>query len=374
MTGGVGPSRPTPPVLHVDLDQFLAAVEMLRDPSLAGRPVVVGGRGDPSLRGVVSTASYEARAYGVGSGTPLRVAARKCPDAVFLPVDFAAYEEVSARVFDAIRSVQWGGRPVVVQVLGWDEAFVGADPGASAGTEAAEEVAARIRARVLEAERLTCCVGIGDNKLQAKLATGFAKPRPGAPGEGRIEGPGVHRLSDETWFPVMGDRPTRALWGVGAKIAQRLAAIEVHTVEDLARADPHRLAAAFGPTTGPWLRRLGRGVDPSPVDPTPWVARGHGREETFQDDLTDWAEVATEVDRIARRVVEDIHAEGRPAVRVEIKVRYTNFFTLTRSHKLAAASDDPDLLAAEAVALLARVEQDRAVRLLGVRLEMTAPE
>lgn len=372
MTGEAGLSRPASPVLHVDLDQFLAAVEMLRDPSLVGRPVVVGGRGDPSLRGVVSTASYEARAYGVGSGTPLRVAARKCPDAIFLPVDFAAYEAVSARVFDAIRSLEWGGVPVLVQVLGWDEAFVGLGPDAVA-PEPVEEIAARIRARVLEAEQLTCCVGIGDNKLQAKLATGFAKPRPGEPGEGRVEGPGVHRLSDQTWFPVMGARPARALWGIGAKIAQRLAAIDVHTVEDLARADPHRLADAFGPTTGPWLRRLGRGVDPSPVDPTPWVARGHGREETFQDDLTDWADVAAEVARIARRVVADIHAEGRPALRVEIKVRYANFFTLTRSHKLPAPSDDPDLLAAEAVALLERVEQGRPVRLLGVRLEMTAP-
>ncbi|MEQ6900268.1 DNA polymerase IV [Nocardioides sp. YIM 152588] len=364
----------TTPVLHLDLDQFLAAVEVLRRPELAGRPVVVGGRGDPTERGVVSTASYEARAYGVGSGTPLRIAARRCPDAVFLPVDREHYEEVSARVFDAVRAQEWGGAPLVVQVLGWDEAFLGAAPGAAADPEPAEGVAERLRAAVLERCGLTCCVGIGDNKLQAKLATGFAKPRAGPPGAGPEPGSGVHRISDETWFPVLGPRPTRALWGIGSRTAARLADLGIDTVEDLARADPSALADAFGPTTGPWLRRLGRGVDPSPVDPTPWVARGHGREETFQTDLTDWADVAEQVRRLARLVAEDIRAEGRPAVRVELKLRYVPFFTVTRSHKLPAPTGDADVLAEEAVALLERVERDRPVRLLGVRLEMTPPE
>ena len=114
-------------VLHVDLDQFIAAVEVLRRPELAGLPVVVGGRGDPTERGVVSTASYEAREFGVGSGMPLRLAARKLPDAVFLPVDAPAYDAASAVVMDTLRSLEWGGRPVVVEVLGWDEAFVAAD-------------------------------------------------------------------------------------------------------------------------------------------------------------------------------------------------------------------------------------------------------
>ena len=121
---------PAPPgwVLHVDLDQFIAAVEMLRRPELAGLPVVVGGRGDPSERGVVATASYAARACGVGSGMPLRTAARKCPDAVFLPVDKPAYDEASARVMASLRALDWGGVPVLVEVLGWDEAFIAAGP------------------------------------------------------------------------------------------------------------------------------------------------------------------------------------------------------------------------------------------------------
>ena len=118
-------SEPASWVLHVDLDQFIAAVEMLRRPELAGLPVVVGGRGDPTERGVVATASYAAREHGVGSGMPLRIAARKLPDAVFLPVDKPAYDEASARVMDTLRSLEWGGVPVVVEVLGWDEAFLG---------------------------------------------------------------------------------------------------------------------------------------------------------------------------------------------------------------------------------------------------------
>ena len=116
-------------VLHVDMDEFIAAVEILRHPELAHLPVVVGGRGDPTERGVVSTASYAARQFGVGSGMPLRVAKRKCPDAVFLPVDAPAYEAASATVMATLRSLSWGGAPVLVQVLGWDEAFVGPGPG-----------------------------------------------------------------------------------------------------------------------------------------------------------------------------------------------------------------------------------------------------
>ncbi len=377
-------------VLHVDLDQFIAAVEVLRRPELAGLPVIVGGRGDPTERGVVSTASYEARRFGVGSGMPLRLAARKLrkssPEAIFLPVDATAYDAASAAVMDVLRGLEWGGVPALVQVLGWDEAFVG--PGPEHGDLGSPvEFGERIRTAVLDATQLTSAVGIGDNKLQAKLATGFAKQRvegaltreagagigeESGPG-GQERGRGTYVISDETWYDEMGARPTSALWGIGKKTADKLAGLGILTVEDLARADAEMLAAQIGPTTGPWLRRLGRGVASSEVDATPYVARGHGREETFQEDLTDWGEVERETARIARRVVADIEAEGRPAVRVELKLRYRPFFTLTRSHKLTEPTTDPDLLAAEAVALLDRVEKDRPVRLVGVRLEMADP-
>jgi DNA polymerase-4 len=348
-------------VLHVDLDQFIAAVEVLRRPELAGLPVVVGGRGDPTERGVVSTASYEARAFGVGSGMPLRLAARKCPDAVFLPVDREAYDEASAAVMGTLRGLEWGGVPVVLEVLGWDEAFLAAGPGhGELGDPRA--FAEEIRARVLEATRLHCSVGIGDNKLRAKIATDFGKPR------------GVWQLTEENWSEVMGDRPTEALWGIGRKTAKKLEALGIRTVTELAESDARVLAAELGPTMGPWYHRLGRGVDSSPVDASPWVPRAHGREETFQDDLEDWAAVADAVRELTRRVVADIDREGRPAARVGLKVRYRPFFTVSRSLTLPEPTNDVATLAAAAVSLLDRVERDRPVRLLGVRLEMTEPE
>jgi DNA polymerase-4 len=337
-------------VLHVDLDQFIAAVEVLRRPELAGLPVVVGGRGDPTERGVVSTASYEARASGVGSGMPLRTAARKCPDAVFLPVDKPAYDAASAVVMDTLRSFD-----VPVQVLGWDEAFLGVE------TDDPEAYASELRAAVLQRTGLHCSVGIGDNKLQAKIATDFGKPQ------------GIGRLSSETWSAVMGERPTTALWGIGSKTAKRLAGLGVHTVADLAATDTQVLADAIGPTMGPWYRRLGRGVDSSSVDATPYVARGHGRETTFQANQSDWSLVAEAVRDLAAQVTRDLAAENRPAVRVGMKLRYAPFETRSRSLTLAAATSDPDVVTAAALELLTRFDQTREVRLVGVRAEMAPP-
>jgi DNA polymerase IV len=347
-------------VLHVDLDMFLAAVEVLRRPELAGLPVVVGGRGIVTERAVVSTASYEAREFGIRSGMPLRTAHKKCPHAVFLPVDFPVYEAASAQVMATLRSLEWGGVPVVVEVLGWDEAFLG--PGAGHG-DLGDPVgfAGRVREAVLAATRLHCSVGVGNNKLQAKIATDYGKPR------------GVYTITDETWFDEMGARPVRALWGIGAKIAGRLNSHGIETVRDLAASDAAVLAGEFGPTMGPWFHRLGRGVDGSPVDATPWVARAHGHEETYQRDL-EWEEVPDAVRVLTGRALESIDAEGRPAMRVHLKVRYRNFFTLTRSRKLKEPTRDLTLLGDTAVALLEKVEQDKPVRLLGVRLEMVPPE
>jgi DNA polymerase IV len=337
-------------VLHVDLDQFIAAVEVLRHPELAGKPVVVGGRGDPTERGVVSTASYEAREFGVRSGIPLRTALKRCPDAVFLPVDGPAYEAASAVVMETLRSFD-----AVVEVLGWDEAFVGVE------TDDPEGFAREMQAAVLDATDLHCSVGIGDNKLHAKIATDFGKPR------------GTYRLTEQNWFQVMGDRPTDALWGIGRKTAKKLEALGISTVRELALADPQQLADRLGPTMGPWYRRLGRGVDSSPVDATPYVARGHGREVTFQHNLVDWDELEGEVRRLAARVTDDIRAEGRPAVRVGIKLRYAPFITTSRSLTLEAATEDPDVIGDAAVELLNRLERGRAVRLVGVRAEMGPP-
>lgn len=333
-------------VLHVDLDQFIAAVEVLRDPSLRGRPVVIGGDGDPAKRGVVATASYEARAFGVHSGLPMRTAARRCPDAVFLPSDKPAYEAASAEVMTTLREFD-----AIVEVVGWDEAFLGAV------TDDPEDLARRIQHRVAAATALDCTVGIGPNKLQAKLATGFGKPA------------GVFRLTHATWFELLGDRPTDALWGIGAKTAAKLTGLGIATVRELAAADEQRLAAVFGPTIGPWLVRVGRGQDDSPVVGSPYVPKSRSRETTFQIDLADWAEIEREVTRLAGRVAEDVAAEGRPAVRVVVKVRYAPFVTRTHGIPLAEPSGDAGVLARAALTALADFAQDHPVRLLGVRAE-----
>ncbi len=339
-------------VLHVDMDQFIAAVEVLRRPELAGLPVVVGGRGDPTERAVVSTASYEARAHGVGSGMPLRVAARKCPDAVFLPVDKEAYDAASAVVMDTLRA--WPG--AVVEVLGWDEAFVGVD------TDEPEATARGLQAAVLAATDLHCSVGIGDTKVRAKTATDFGKPR------------GTFRLTRDNWLEVMGDRPTRALWGVGSRVQQRLAALGVTTVRELAATPDEPLVAEFGPSTGPHYGRLGRGMSSSTVDDTPWVARAHGRETTYQRDLEEPDEVRAALVTLAEQVVTDLRAEGRACARVHLKVRFVPFFTFTKVRKLAAPTYDVEVIAGTAHDLFLALEDARPVRLLGVRAEMEPPE
>ena len=342
---------PKPWVLHVDLDQFIAAVEVLRRPELAGKPVIVGGRGDPTERAVVSTASYEARAFGVGSGMPLRIAARKVPDAVILPVDAPTYLAASDAVMATLRA-QPGA---TVQVLGWDEAFVGVE------TADPEAYARRMQAAVLERTALHCSVGIGDTLVRAKVATGFGKPR------------GVFRLTAENWLDVMGPRPTIDLWGVGTKVSRRLATHGIATIIDLASSDEAMLAAEFGPRMGPWYAQLGRGGGTATVDDTPWVARGHSRETTFQQDLVDRADIEEAARTQLAHVLDDVVADGRPVVGLGLKVRYAPFITKTFTRKVAATFDR-EAVVAEAMGLVAKIEPDRPVRLLGLRAEMALPD
>jgi nucleotidyltransferase/DNA polymerase involved in DNA repair len=337
-------------VLHVDLDQFLAAVEVLRRPELRGKPIVVGGDGDPTKRGVVSTASYQARKFGVHSGQPLRTAARRCPDAVFLPVDKAAYDAVSAVVMSTLKSLD-----VVVEVMGWDEAFIGAQ------TDEPVALAREIQRAVREAASLDCSVGIGQNKLQAKIATGFGKPA------------GVFMITTETWFELLGQRSTDALWGIGSRTARKLAALGIMTVADLAAAAPRDMAAQFGPMIGPWLVQTAHGIDLSPVTAEPYVPRGHGHEVTYQQNITDWDQVQTEVARIARKVADDIAADGRPAGRIVVKIRYAPFFTHTHGRTLAQPTSSPEQIEAAALTALEEFGRQDPVRLLGVRAEFAEP-
>jgi DNA polymerase IV len=333
-------------VLHVDLDQFIAAVELLRRPELRGRPVVVGGVGDPTLRGVVMTASYEARAFGVHSGMPLRTALKRCPEAVFVPSDPEAYRAASREVMHVLRSF-----PVVFEGAGWDEAFLGA------GTADPEGLSRAIQRAVLDRTRLFCSVGIGRNKLQAKIASDMAKPG------------GVFRLSDENWDEVMGGLTTDSLWGIGSKRRGQLAELGIRTVSELAASDESMLAERFGPSTGPWLQSLARGEMDWPVTDLPYVSRSRSREVTFQRDLREPAEVRREVARVALELARDVVEEDRPVVRVVVKIRFVPFVTRTHGVPLEAPSLDPDALVAAAGRALDRFELTRPVRLVGVRAE-----
>jgi DNA polymerase-4 len=283
---------------------------------------------------------------------PLRTAFKRCPDAVFLPVDRPVYEAASEKVMAALRAVPGAA----VQVLGWDEAFVGVE------TDDPTDVARRIQADVLAATGLHCSVGIGDTTTRAKVATEFGKPG------------GTFILTRSSWMDVMGPRPTRALWGVGPRVAARLAALGIHTVADLACADQDALAREFGPTMGPHYGRLGRGGGHTAVDPTPWVPRAHGRETTYQHDLTEREEVVDALRALAVQVADDLRSEGRPCRRVHLKVRFAPFFTTNRSRTLPEPTYDAEVIAATALDLLDGLGDGRPVRLLGVRGEMVPPE
>ncbi|MBA3628955.1 MAG: DNA polymerase IV [Actinobacteria bacterium] len=333
-------------VLHVDVDEFVAAVEVLRHPGLTGRPVVVGGRGDPSKRGVVSTANYEARRYGLRSGMPLRTAVRKCPEAVFLPVDREAYERASRDVMEVLGEIAGA-----LEVWGWDEAFV--------EMEGDPEVAARnIQRAVSKRTGLSCSVGIGDNKLRAKMASGFAKPA------------GVYRLTAREWSGVMGGRRTEELWGIGTKSARKLSELGINEVHELAAADEEMLSRAFGPRTGPWLIALGRGDDASPVSSVPRRARSRSVELTFDEDVEDPAVIGAEITRMALRLAEHCESSDRPVTGVTVKIRLAPFFTTTRSRRLAEPSTDAEAIVEAAKVALGRFELDRPVRLVGVKVDL----
>jgi DNA polymerase-4 len=281
---------------------------------------------------------------------PLRIAARKVPDAVILPVDAETYTAASDQVMATLRA-QPGA---TVQVLGWDEAFIGIQ------SDDPEGYARQVQAAVLERTALHCSVGIGDTLVRAKVATDFGKPQ------------GVFRLTSENWLEVMGARPTIELWGVGSKISKRLAGLGIRTIAELAAADNGDLAAEFGRRMGPWYAQLGRGEGATVVDDTPWVPRGHSRETTYQQNLVEPAEVEEAARVLLAQVMEDVAADGRPVVGLGLKVRYAPFITKTFTKKIASTFDR-DTVLEKTMELIGRIE-DRPIRLLGIRAEMAMPE
>ncbi len=333
-------------ILHVDMDAFFAAIEQLRHPELRGRPVVVGGCGDPRRRGVVSTASYEARAYGIHSAMPLRAAYRRCPDAVFLPVDMDTY----ASYAEAIRAILRDYTPLV-EPLALDEAFLDVT-----GHPDPRGLAEQIRARIRQQTGLTASIGIGPNKLLAKIASGLRKPD------------AVTEIRAEEAEQILAPLPVTVLWGVGPKTAALLEReLGVRTVGDLQRVPLPALADLLGPRRAAELARACRGLDDSPVV-TSWQPRSASREVTFQRDARDRGPVEQTLERLAAEVADDLRSGNYRGRTVTVKIRYHDFHTHTRSLTLPQPTDDPERIRATARTLLDRFTLDRPVRLVGVRV------
>lgn len=354
-------------LLHVDLDQFQVAVERLRREDLIGRPVIVGGNGDPTeARKVVTCASYEARDLGVTAGMPLRRAHRKAPDAVYLPLDADTYLSASEQVMATLRD---SGHPV--EVWGWDEAFLGVQrddvdpPEPEVGDAEVQRIAETLRRQVAEVNGLACRVGISDNKQRAKMATGFAKQDPERP---------VFLLDDRNWLALMGDRPCGELWSVGPRTAARLAERGIDSVTDLIAAPLDDLIGIFGPHQGNWLYVLCRGGGDPTITTDPPPARSHSHARTFPVDLIDADEIRSAAAELTREVLEQVVSEGRTVFRVAVTVRTATFYTRTKSRKLRAPTVAYEQIEPVVVELLDRFEAGRPVRLLAVRLDLVPVE
>jgi len=348
-------------VLHVDMDAFFVAVELLDRPELRGQPVVVGGTGP---RGVVAAASYEARAFGVHSALPSAVARRRCPQAVFLSGRHERYREVSARVMALFAEVT-----PLVEPLSLDEAFLDVT-GARRLLGDPVAIAHRIRERVQTTEGLSCCVGVATVKFLAKLASAAAKPR--ADGSGVHPGHGVLPVPPGGELDFLHPLPIGRLWGVGPVTLERLSGLGVRTVGDLAALPVTVVTGRVGEASGRHLHALANGIDPRAVVPDE-PARSIGHEETFPSDLTDPQRVATELARLSDAVVSRLRAGGLVGRTVTVKLRDGAFHTVTRSTTLDRATDARPVVLAAARSLLAGLDLSGGVRLLGVSLSNVGP-
>lgn len=340
--------RSEPSILHLDLDAFFAAVEQRDKPSLRGKPVIVGGLGG---RGVVSTASYEARVFGVHSAMPMHEARRLCPNAAFLTGRFWAYRASSALVMDALRELS-----PLVEPLSLDEAFVdlAAGPTEDFSVPALQQLAAGLRARVHERTGgLTASVGIATSKFMAKVASELGKPD------------GACIVAHGTEQETIADLPARAIPGVGPATMERLARLGVRTVADIRALSHGEVVRELGRAQGEWVHALASARDDRPVV-AEREAKSISVEDTFATDLTDRAELDAVIDRDARIVAERLVRQGLFARTVTLKAKRPDFTTLSRSLTLTGATDRGDTIARIARALLDGVEIGTGFRLLGV--------
>lgn len=341
-------------VLHVDMDAFFAAVEVLDDPSLIGLPVVVGGTG---TRGVVASCTYEARVFGIRSAMPSTEARRRCPAAVFLSGRFWRYAEMSERLHEVLTSFT-----PVVEPIALDEAFLDVS-GAQRLLGSPRQIAERLRAEVRARLGLECSVGVARTKLLAKLASEAAKPRLGPAG---VEpGRGVVAVVPSRELAFLHPLPMQALWGVGPATAKRLAALGLATVGDLASIPAESLCRAVGAAHGAHLAALARGEDDRPVV-AEREAKSVGHEETFASDLRDEDVLHVQAVRMADAVANRLVEAGLRGRTVTVKVRYGDFATITRSQSLSVPTCSARDVRALAGALLGSVDVSPGVRLLGV--------
>jgi DNA polymerase-4 len=327
------------------MDAFYASVEQRDDPSLRGKPVAVGG--SPTQRGVVAAASYEARAFGVRSAIPMARAVRLCPSLVIVPADFQKYRTASQAVFQLFRAVT-----PLVEPLSLDEAYMDVTENAW-GLTLGREVAQRLKAQILETTGLTASAGVAPNKFLAKIASAWKKPD------------GLTVIAPERVEHFLRQLPVDALWGVGPVTAKRLRDRGIERLIDVRSADATVLRDAVGSQTD-WLRQLADGIDDRPVVPNR-AAKSCGTENTFSQDLIDLDRIRKAVDEMARDDAAWLARKSLTCRTVTIKVRYSDFTTITRSHSQTPATSNADDIAARARALLDRTDAgSRPVRLLGV--------
>lgn len=322
------------------MDAFYVSIEMLRHPELRGKPVVVAYDGP---RGVVTTASYEARKHGVHSALPMVTARRRCPQLTVLPVDMQLYRRGSSKVMQTLREFS-----DQVEVVGLDEAYV--DLSSSPVPQAR---AREIKRKVREATRLACSIGLAPNKLMAKIASDLDKPD------------GFFVLDYDSWLPTVGERPASLLPGVGSKTFQRLRGIGIETVAQLAEPKPGLLEATFGPRSGRGLRERANGAGSERLT-MKTVRKSESRETTFPEDVSDRELLAQTVERLARSVCESLRSHNRCGRSIVLKIRLRPFKTYTRSRTLPEHTCAPEAVVGTALELLERFDPQAPVRLVGV--------
>ncbi len=343
-------------IIHVDMDAFYASVEQRDNPELKGKPVVIGG--NPKGRGVASTCSYEARKYGIRSAMPLAEAQRRCPQAIFLPVNMGKYQEVSSQIHKIFEYYT-----PIIEPISLDEAFLDVTSSISL-FGSSENIASEIKHRIKKELQLTASVGLASNKYLAKIASDIRKPD------------GFFKLADEDIEDFLNPLPVERIWGVGPKTAEQLHNLKVRTISDLKTLDETYLKNIFG-SLGSQLYQLARGIDNRPVEPIREI-KSIGRETTFPEDIFDQEVLKTFILDLVVDVGRNLRLKSLKARTITLKIRYPDFRTVTRSKTLDYYTDLDKEIAKEAYFLLNELRLTQPIRLLGVSVhnmsgEMTQP-